>query len=185
MLRVYMGPMYAGKSTALLDALEEYDDVFVVKPDTDDRYAEDEIVTHDGRSVEAVVLPSSREGVVELAERVLEDRPTAVGIDEAQFFDDALIDALERLQEEGIEVVAVGLEEDFAGDPFGPMPGLVEKADVVKRLTADCDVCGGTATKTQRLIDGEPAPVDAPQVDVGADRYEARCPDCHELGQSR
>jgi thymidine kinase len=182
MLRVYTGPMYAGKSTALLDALEDYGDVLVFKPDTDDRYAEDEVVTHDGRSVPAAVVPSSREGVETLEKRVLEERPAVVGIDEAQFFDDALVDAVERLIEEGINVVTVGLEEDFADQPFGPMPGLVENADVVKRLTAECDACGGAATKTQRLIDGEPAPADAPQVDVGADRYEARCPDCHEVG---
>ncbi len=182
MLRVYTGPMYAGKSTALFDALDEHEDVLVVKPDTDDRYAEDEVVTHDGMSVPAVAVPSSREGIEEMEERALDERPAAVGIDEAQFFDDDLLDVVERLRSEGIEVVAVGLEEDFAEEPFDPMPDLVENADVVKRLTARCDVCGGAATKTQRLIDGEPAPADGPQVDVGADRYEARCADCHEVG---
>ncbi|MDY6770374.1 MAG: thymidine kinase [Candidatus Nanohaloarchaea archaeon] len=181
-LRVFTGPMFAGKSTALLEAAEEYDAVLVFKPELDDRYAEEEIVTHDGRSLEAEVVASDADGVEELEEQALDEVPDAVAIDEGQFFDEALVDAVGRLLAAGIDVVVTGLEKDYRQEGFGPMPELVSRADTVKRMTADCDVCGGPATRTQRLVDGEPAREDAPQVDVdGKDSYEARCADCHEV----
>src|SRR5204862_2731214 len=107
----------------------------------------------------------------------------AVGIDEVQFFDDRIVEAIDGLVESGARVVAAGLAQDFRGLPFGAMPTLLCVADFVDKLEAVCHRCGGPATMTQRLVDGEPAPFDGETIQVGAlDSYEARCRACHEVG---
>jgi thymidine kinase len=107
----------------------------------------------------------------------------AVGIDEVQFFDDSVVDAIDELVSDGARVVAAGLAQDFRGLPFGTMPTLLCVAEFVDKLEAVCHRCGGAATMTQRLVDGSPAPFGGETIQVGAlDSYEARCRACFEPG---
>ncbi len=115
--------------------------------------------------------------------------PDLVAVEEAEFFDNGLADVAEALAEEGREVILTGLDRDFRGWPFGPMPRLLVIADEVDKLTAICVICKGVATRTQRLINGRPAPADSPTIVVGGindpggkpETYEARCRRCHEV----
>ena len=101
---------------------------------------------------------------------------TVVGIDEAQFFDPEIIPIAQELADHGKRVIVAGLDTDFRGEPFGPMPTLMAKAEVVDKLHAICMVCGEAASRTQRLVNGKPANYDDPVVIVGAaELYEARC----------
>jgi thymidine kinase len=107
-----------------------------------------------------------------------------VAIEEGQFWDDGLAAVVEQLADAGKQVLVTGLDQDFRGEPFGPMPALMALADQVTKLTAICMVCGEPATRTQRLIDGQPAPADSPLIMVGGmgdEKYEARCRLHHEV----
>lgn len=117
-------------------------------------------------------------------ERIKGKRHHTVGIDEIQFFPrDSLIKrVIAQLTNEGYRVIAAGLDLDFRREPFGVMPDILAMADSVFKLKAICSVCGEDARYPQRLINGEPAPYDARQVQVGgAEMYEARCAKCHVL----
>lgn len=128
-----------------------------------------------GTEVDALVISS--------AEQIDAAEYRVVAVEEAQFFDEGLVDKVRELLHEGRTVYVTGLNQDFRGEPFGIMPTLMALADEVSLLTAICQTCHGVATRTQRLVDGRPAPWDSPTVFVGgADYYEARCPDCHEVG---
>jgi len=101
-----------------------------------------------------------------------------------QFFPLEIVVVIDALVERGTRVVASGLDQDFRGLPFGAMPELLCRAELVDKLQAVCHRCGGPATMTQRLVDGLPAPADGATIVVGAlDSYEARCRACHELGE--
>jgi thymidine kinase len=105
-----------------------------------------------------------------------------VAIDEAQFFDDQIIDVVQKLADQGLRVIVAGLDTDFRGEPFGPMPVLMAKAEHVDKLQAICMVCGEPASRTQRIINGKPARYDEPVVIIGAaEMYEARCRKHHEV----
>ncbi len=105
-----------------------------------------------------------------------------VGVDEVQFFAPEIVVVLDGLVESGLRIVACGLDQDFRGRPFGAMPELLCRAELVDKLQAVCHRCGGPATMTQRLVDGAPAPADGETIVVGAlEQYEARCRSCHEL----
>ena len=105
-----------------------------------------------------------------------------IGIDEAQFFDEGISAAAEALADRGLRVIVAGLDQDFRSEPFGPIPELMAKAERVDKVHAICMVCGGLASRTQRLIDGEPAHYDDPVVVVGAsEMYEARCREHHQV----
>ncbi len=105
-----------------------------------------------------------------------------VAIDEAQFFDHAIVDLCKRLAHRGVRVIVAGLDLDFRGEPFGPMPHLMAEAEMVEKLQAICVVCGAPASRTQRMINGHPAAHDDPIIMVGAkENYEARCRHCHEV----
>ncbi len=111
-----------------------------------------------------------------------------VAVEEGQFFDERLPDVVSRLADAGKQVVVTGLDTDFRGIPFGPMPRLMALADQVTKLTAICMVCGEQATRTQRLIDGQPAPADSPLIVIGGmgdETYEARCRLHHEVPAAR
>lgn len=126
---------------------------------------------------EAIPIKSSEE----LLEK-LDPEATVVGVDEAQFFDDGIVDVVNQLAERGLRVIVTGLDTDFRGEPFGCMPFMTAKADKVDKLTAICVVCGEPATRTQRLVGGKPAKYDEPIVVVGAaEMYEARCRHCHRV----
>ena len=114
-----------------------------------------------------------------------------IGIDEAEFFVPEIVDVVEALRSSGRHVIVTGLNLDFAGRPFGPMPDLMARADEVTTLTAICVICGDTATRTQRLVNGRPAAIDDPLVVIGGmddraiETYEARCLRHHEVGPAQ
>ena len=134
------------------------------------------VVSHAGAKMRAVTAATSDEV------RRLAGGYDAVGIDEVQFFDERITDAIGALVDCGARVVAAGLAQDFRGLPFGGMPTLLCVAEFVDKLEAVCHRCGGPATMTQRLVGGEPAPFEGDTIQVGAlDSYEARCRGCHAV----
>src|SRR3954466_7236267 len=176
------GAMVSGKSEELIRRLRRAEiagqRALIVKPLIDDRYDVGHVVSHAGAKMRAVTAESSDE-VLRLAGTY-----DAVGIDEVQFFDLGIMDAIDELVEKGTRVVAAGLAQDFRGLPFGAMPTLLCVAEFVDKLEAVCHRCGGPATMTQRLVDGEPAPFGGETIQVGAlDSYEARCRNCHAAGE--
>jgi thymidine kinase len=178
-IEVVCGPMFCGKSEELIRRLRRSTiaryAVVCVKPSIDDRHGVDDVISHAGSRISARAIADPRE--------LLELRGEAdvVGIDEAQFFDRRLIGVCEDLAASGLSVICAGLDRDYRGLPFGPMPELLSIADRVTKLQAVCVQCGGDATLSQRLVDGAPAPFDDATVVVGgAERYEARCRGCFE-----
>lgn len=181
-IEVIAGPMFAGKSEELIRrvkrALIARQKVMIFKSHLDDRYHPAHVVSHDGAQVEAVPVRSSRE----IRERLGSLLPDLVAVDEVQFLDPGIVPLAEELADRGIQVILAGLDLDFRGEPFGPMPELLARAESVTKLAAVCVRCGAPATRTQRLVDGRPARYDDPVVLVGAsERYEARCRACHEV----
>jgi thymidine kinase len=181
-LEVVCGPMFSGKSEELIRRLRRAEiagqRALIVKPLIDDRYDVGHVVSHAGAKMRAVTARSSDEV------RRLASGYDAVGIDEVQFFDDAIVDAVDALVSGGARVVAAGLAQDFRGLPFGAMPTLLCVAEFVDKLEAVCHRCGGPATMTQRLVGGRPAPFGGETIQVGAiDSYEARCRACFETNE--
>jgi thymidine kinase len=182
-VEVICGPMFSGKSEELIRRLRRAEiagqRVLIVKPRLDDRYDVSHVVSHAGARMRAVAAEHSSD-VLRLA-----DAYDAVGIDEVQFFDEAIVEAAIALAAAGKRVVAAGLDRDFRADPFGPMPLLLCHAEFVDKLQSVCHRCGGPATMTQRLVDGEPASFDGETIVIGAlDSYEARCRGCYRPGTS-
>lgn len=179
-IEVVAGVMFSGKSEELMRRVRRATiarkRVQVFKSHLDDRYAGLMAVSsHDRRTVEAVPVDSSSQIMLRLD-------PTAqvIAIDEAQFLDAGIVQVASALADRGRRVILAGLDADFRGEPFGPMPFLMAVAEVVDKLHAICVMCGNPASRTQRLIDGKPAPYDSPTIMVGsADSYEARCRACH------
>ncbi len=178
-IEVVIGPMYSGKSEELIRRVRRAKiakmKVQVFKPSVDDRYSKEDVVSHCGEKVEAMPVKDSREiiGKVDCDTRV-------VAIDEVQFFDINILDVIEELAAKGLRVICAGLDMDFKGEPFGPIPRLLAVAEKVDKISAICVVCGNDATRTQRLINGRPARYSDPVVLVGAqESYEARCRNCH------
>jgi thymidine kinase len=180
-LEVICGPMFSGKSEEMIRRLRRAEiagqRVVIFKPRLDDRYDAADVVSHAGLRMRAVPVGC----VTELLGRA--DGHEVVGIDEVQFFEPSVVEASLELAEGGVRVVAAGLDQDFRRLPFGPMPELLARAEFVDKLQAVCHRCGGPATTTQRLVDGQPAPYSGETVVVGAaEQYEARCRSCHEPG---
>jgi thymidine kinase len=152
--------------------------VGLFKHSLDDRYAgAEQIATHGGQTAEAEPITHSASiGLVASSYDV-------IGVDEAQFFDDGLPEVCGDVVAGGGIAIVAGLDRDFRGEPFGPMPRLMALADDVMKLRAVCMKCRSLeATMTQRLIDGRPAPRSSPTILIGAaESYEARCRDCHEV----
>lgn len=177
-VEMIVGPMFSGKSEELIRRVNRCliarQSVQVFKPALDDRYDATAIASHDGRTLHAAAV----DGVADLRKRVLEGI-RVVAIDEAQFFDDGLVDLARDLADGGTRVLLAALDTDFRGLPFGPVPALLAEAELVEKLTAICR-CGRAATRTQRLIAGRPAHEDDPVILVGAaEAYEPRCRSCH------
>lgn len=180
-LTVVCGSMYAGKSEELIRlarrALYAKRMVQVFKPSIDDRYDAMSVVSHMGVKHEAIPVAT----VAELWAKI-EPGVELVCVEEAQFFDDSLVEHLVALADAGVDVVAAGLDQDFRRRPFGPMPQLLAAADEVVKLRAICMKCGAPASHTYRAIEGRPAHVDDPVVLIGAtEAYEARCRCCFEI----
>ena len=173
--------MYSGKSEELLRRLRRAEiagySVAVVKPFIDDRYNTDRVTSHAGSYRDAIVVENPYD--IKLNTIAY----SVVGVDEVQFFPgEEIIRILNEMTRTKV-VIATGLDQTFRGEPFGAVPQLMALADKVDKLTAVCHSCGADATKTQRLVDGKPAPAAGSTIQVGGmDAYEARCRDCWRLG---
>jgi len=181
-VHVICGCMFCGKTDEMLRLLRRFSiagrRVVLVKPRLDTRTEEDTVISRSGAQHRAVAVDSSRQ-----IEALVGDADI-IAIEEGQFFDEGLPAVVERLADAGKQVLVTGLDQDFRGIPFGPMPRLMALADEVTKLTAICVVCGEPATRTQRLIDGRPAPADSPLIVIGGigdEKYEARCRLHHEV----
>ena len=189
-LEVITGCMFSGKTEELIRRLERVriarKEIVLFKPTIDNRYSESAIVTHYGRQFAAHLLPPGEESMPMLESIVREgaiESATVVAFDEGNFFSSKLPALCEELVEMGKRVIVAGLDLTFAGEPFGPMPALMALADQVDKLHAVCVKCGGEATRSQRLIDGKPAPATDDVIKVGGTEfYEARCLACYERG---
>lgn len=186
-LSVICGPMFSGKSRELIRLMHIAEiagqHTVLFKPRIDTRYSHSDIASHDGIRKHAHTVDTALEILTRLQE--YPSLPEVIGIDEGQFFDRGLPDVCLWLVERGRRVVVAGLDRNFRAEPFGSIPELLAVADEVTKLRAVCMGCKDprvTATLPQRLIEGRPAPYDSPEVMVGgAESYEARCPDCHEV----
>ena len=180
-VEVVCGSMFSGKTDELIRRLRRAmiarQKVQVFKPAIDVRYAVEKVTSHAGADFDAIPVEKAEDILTSL-----DADTTVVGVDEAQFFDNGILDVTTRLAERGIRVLVAGLDQDFRGEPFGPMPMLMAKAEHVDKLQAICMVCGEPASRTQRLVNGKPARFNDPVVIVGASElYEARCRRHHEV----
>lgn len=172
-IEVVTGCMYSGKTEELIRRLNRAQiarqNVVIFKPRIDTRYSEENIVSHNTQSLPSTVIDNPLE--------ILEKGKSAqvIGIDEAQFFPEDIVAVCERLAGLGKRVIVAGLDQDFRGKPFGPMPHLLSIAEYITKTLAICMVCGNPADRTQRLTKQQELVV------VGAkDVYEARCRRCFE-----
>lgn len=180
-IEVVCGPMFAGKTEELIRRIKRLEyakqNVLVFKPKIDTRYAIGEIVSHNLSKKPSIIIEKSEEILT-----FIKDDTDAVVVDEVQFFDDGIIEIAEDLADKGIRVIVGGLDRNFRGEPFGPMPELLARAEFVTKLTAICVKSGLPATRTQRIIDGKPAHYDDPTILVGANEsYEPRSRHYHEV----
>lgn len=181
-IEVICGSMFSGKTEELLRRLRlarvagQRTQLF--KPVIDDRYSSDSVVTHDGTPSQGA---TNADDALDLLAKV-ESESNVVGVDEAHFFDDHLVDVCIYLAHWGKRVVAAGLDQDYRGNPFRPMPRLMAVAADVTKMHAICIVCKRRASRTQRLINGQPARIDSPLILIGGkESYEARCSNCHSV----
>ncbi len=172
-IEVVTGGMFSGKSEELVRrlrrALIARQNIQVFKPLTDDRHPPGLLVTRDNRELAACSVVD----VGALRAR-LDPDVEVVGIDEAQFFSQELVDLVTELADKGVRVIVAGLDQDYRRDPFGPMPQILALAEYVDKMHAVCVRCGAAAHYSQRIAGGEE------QVEVGdAEAYEARCRNCY------
>ncbi|MEM8907923.1 MAG: thymidine kinase [Bacteroidota bacterium] len=174
-IEVICGSMFSGKTEELIRRLKRAkianQRVEIFKPQIDTRYAAEKVVSHDANSILSTPIDHSRK-LLEMTEGV-----SVVGIDEAQFFDMDLPRVCQNLALKGIRVIVAGLDMDYLGRPFGPMPNLLAVAEYITKVHAICHHCGNLATHSYRLS------VDEGTVVLGEkDRYEARCRTCYHMG---
>ncbi len=165
-IEVICGSMFSGKTEELIRRVKRAQiarkRVQVFKPRLDTRYSFEEVASHDGVRAQAIPVATA----AEIAD-LLDPHSEVVAIDEVQFFD---------------RVIVAGLDQDFHGEPFGPLPELMAKAETIDKLHAICVVCGAAASRTQRLINGQPASYHDPVILVGAhESYEERCRHHHQV----
>ena len=169
-IEVICGPMFSGKTEELIRRVKRAQiarqKVQIFKPVIDDRYHKTDVVSHSSLAIEAVPVRDA----LEILQKVY-DSTRIVAIDEVQFFDETILKVIAKLARRGIRVISAGLDQDFRGQPFGPMPQLLCIADDVMKVAAICTVCGSAASKTYRKPSSN-----KDQVLVGeTDLYEARC----------
>lgn len=173
-IEVICGSMFSGKTEEFIRRIKRAQiarlKVQVFKPVIDDRYSKDHVTSHDSSKILSIPVSNS----MQVLEKI-DDNTRVVGIDEAQFFDDGIVEVCHKLANRGMRVIVAGLDMDFMGRAFEPMPRLLAIAEYVTKLHAICMVCGGEASRSQRIVSGEE------QVAVGhKDMYEARCRFCHD-----
>ncbi len=171
-VEVICGSMFSGKTEELIRRLKRAQfarqRVEIFKPSIDVRYSDDEVVSHEGNSIPSTPVDSS--GSILL----MGQESDVVGIDEAQFFDEHIVEVCNQLAARGIRVIVAGLDLDFRGQPFGPMPALCAIADEVTKVHAICVKCGALAYVSHRIVAGEK------QVMLGEKQeYEPLCRDCY------
>ncbi|MGY3055106.1 thymidine kinase [Pedobacter sp. UYEF25] len=174
-IEVICGSMFSGKTEELIRRLKRAQiaklDVEIFKPRTDNRYHDTNIVSHDANSIISTSVESSS------AILLLGANTQVVGIDEAQFFDIELLTVCNKLAVKGVRVIVAGLDMDFAGKPFGPMPALMAIAEHVTKVHAVCVCCGNPALYSYRTI------LNNSTILVGEkESYEPRCRACYQLG---
>lgn len=180
-LEVVCGSMFSGKSEELIRRLRRAQlaqlNVQVFKHSFDNRKTTKHIHAHSGDKLSAIAAASHEE----LLSFVLETTQV-IGIDEVQFFSPEIVSAAYELVQHGKRVIVAGLDLDFRGIPFGPMPALMALADSVDKLNAVCMECGDDAHFTQRLVNGNPAKFSDPLIMIGAQEcYQARCRACYRI----
>ena len=173
-IEVIAGCMFSGKTEELIRRLRRAEiakqKVMIFKPAIDNRYSEYEIVSHSELSMKAEIVKSAKE----IYERAKDAE--VIGIDEGQFFDSDLVDVCNKLADEGKRVIVAGLDMDYKGEPFEPIPSLLAVAEYITKTLAICVVCGNPADRTQRKTTSNE------KILVGAaDVYEARCRKCHYI----
>jgi thymidine kinase len=180
-IELICGSMFSGKSEELIRRVKRAQiarqrvQVFTHAIDT--RYGNAKVASHSGADLDAHPIQRASQIIDQLLNDV-----DVVAIDEAQFFDWEIAEVVNVLAQRGIRVIVAGLDTDFRGEPFGPMPVLMAQAEKVEKLNAICMVCGGEASRTQRLVNGQPAAFEDPVVVVGANEiYEARCRHHHQV----
>ena len=184
-IEVVCGSMFSGKTEEIIRRVKRAtiarQKVQVFKPAVDTRYIHEKVTSHSGAQFEATAVSRA----ADILERIESDTEV-VAIDEAQFFDPAVVQVAARLADRGLRVIIAGLDMDFRGEAFGPMPQLLAQAEKVDKLQAICQVCGAPASRSQRLLDGKPADYDDPVILVGAEEvYEARCRSCHKVPRAK
>jgi len=182
-IEVICGSMFSGKSEELIRRVHRVQiakkKIQIFKPTIDNRYAIQHIYSHNGTKIEAINITKSKEIL-----KTVEPDTEVIAIDEAQFYDEDLVLVCQKLADQGKRVIIAGLDQDFRGEPFGPIPELLSVAEYVDKLHAICMVCGNTASRTQRLVNGQPAKYSDPTILIGAkESYEARCRKCHEVSK--
>ncbi len=173
-IEVICGSMFSGKTEELIRRLRRAgfarQRIQVFKPGADDRYDKEAVVSHAQDRFEAKMVTTSADLL-----RAVDDRTEVVGVDEVQFFDTGIVEVLDKLANRGLRVICAGLDQDYLGRPFEPMPQIMAIAEYVTKTLAVCVRCGAPANRSQRLVNGES------RVLVGAsDAYEPRCRRCFE-----
>jgi thymidine kinase len=178
-IEVVTGSMFSGKSEELIRRVRRAQiarqRVQIFKPQVDDRYASDHIVSHSEMKEPSLVVKCAQE----ILQRV-DDRTEVVGIDEGQFFDAGLVAVANTLADRGVRVIVAGLDQDYMGRPFEPMPQILAVAEYVDKTLAICMQCGAPANRTQRLTSSTDRVVVG-----GSEEYEARCRRCFQPGTVR
>ena len=176
-IEVICGSMFSGKTEELIRRMrraEFANQAFVIfKPEIDNRYSKKKVVSHQGNDFEAVVVKSSSE--------ILEkwNGEKVVAVDEAQFFDEGIVDVCNKLANKGVRIILAGLDMDYKGIPFGPMPALLSIAEYVTKVHAICVSCGNLAQFSHRTVK------DSGQVLVGAvEKYKPLCRSCYNNAQN-
>ena len=177
-IEVITGSMFSGKTEELIRRLKRArfarQKVEIFKPEVDIRYARNEVVSHDENSIPS--SPVENSATILLLSAGVE----VVGIDEAQFFDKGLVEVCSKLANQGLRVIVAGLDMDFKGQPFGPMPGIMAIADYVTKVHAICVRCGQVAQFSHRLVSGDK------QILLGeGSEYEPLCRDCYKKSQEQ
>lgn len=178
-IEIIVGPMFAGKSEEILRRIRRLDyakkKYLVFKPEIDNRYSKNKIVSHIKNEANAISIKKANEIL-----NFLNDKIDVVVVDEVQFFDEKIIDICEFLANNGKRVIVSGLDLDFRGEAFEITSILLCKAEKITKLTAICMKCGEQATRSQRIINNKIAKYNDPIVCIGAkEKYEPRCRRCH------
>ncbi len=174
-IEVVTGCMFSGKTEELIRRIKRAtianQKVKIFKPTQDTRYSEEEVVSHNDNAIESIAVAACRDIILQI------DDAEVVGIDEAQFFPQDIVKVCEQMALNGIRVIVAGLDLDFRGVPFGPMPNLLAVAEYVTKVHAICPHCGNLATHSYRLNDNQDT------VLLGEkDAYEPRCRTCYSMG---